>query len=126
MKKFVAIALVLVLVLGLCATAFAGYYPTVKFSTKNKSFKYGKTITLKVKCYQGTGPFNKVWSSSDKEWIIITRLRGDQIKEMRHPQPLPHDQHEEKKLETKPKRKKHMAHPKEQIPSPREKREQKK
>ncbi|MCR5814388.1 MAG: hypothetical protein K6G15_07840 [Desulfovibrio sp.] len=64
--------------------------------------------------------------SSDKEWIIITRLRGDQIKEMRHPQPLPHDQHEEKKLETKPKRKKHMAHPKEQIPSPREKREQKK
>ena len=68
MKKFIAIALVLVLVLGLCATAFADYYPTVKFSTKNKSFKYGKAVTLKIKCYQGTGPFNKVLGD-DYEWI---------------------------------------------------------
>ena len=69
MKKFIAFALVLVLVLSLAATAFASYYPTVKFDSgsKNKSVKYGKTLTLKYKCNSGTGPFCKVYSNTGAE-----------------------------------------------------------
>ena len=65
MKKFIAFALVLVLVLTLVATAFADYYPTVKFDSKskNKSVKYGKTLTLKYKVNSGSGPFYKVFDS---------------------------------------------------------------
>ena len=63
MKRIIAFALVLVLVLSLVATAFASYYPSVKFtsSSKNKSVKYGKTLKLKWKCNSGSGPFNLVY-----------------------------------------------------------------
>ena len=69
MKKVIAFALVLVLVLSLAATAFAGYYPTVKFASgyKNKSVKYGKTLTMKYKYDSGTGPFYLVYSSSGQK-----------------------------------------------------------
>ena len=63
MKRIIAFALMLVLVLGLAASAFADYYPTVKFSSssKNKSVKYGKTLTLKMKANSGSGPFYMVY-----------------------------------------------------------------
>ena len=65
MKRFIAFALMLVLVLTFCATAFADYYPTAKYVTgyKNKSVKYGKTLTMKYKLDSGSGPFYVVYDS---------------------------------------------------------------
>ncbi len=62
MKRFIAFALVLVLVLSLVATSFAAYYPTVKFDAKSKkqTVKYGKKFTMKYKLNDGSGPFNRV------------------------------------------------------------------
>ena len=65
LKKLVAFALVMVLVLGLCASAFASYYPTATFASSSKSqyVRYGKTLKLKVNWDSGTGPFN---------WVTLT------------------------------------------------------
>lgn len=72
MKRILAFTLVLALVLSLCAAAFADYYPTVQFnsSCKNKLVRYGKNVTMKIKCNQGTGPFWRVTSTS---WTWIWR-----------------------------------------------------
>lgn len=53
-KKLVAISLVLVLVLGLCATAFAAY-PQVTIDPRSKSqyVRKGKTIKFKLRCDSG-------------------------------------------------------------------------
>ena len=65
-KRIVAICLLLVLALGLCATAAADYYPNGAFNSvsKNQYVKYGKTITWKYSINSGTGPFNRVPSTS--------------------------------------------------------------
>jgi len=65
-KRIVAISLLLVLVLGLCATASAGYYPSGTFRSvsKNQYVRYGKNITWKYTVDQGSGPFGRVNSTS--------------------------------------------------------------
>ena len=74
-KRIVAVSLVLVLVLSLCATAFASYFPTASFASgsKNKLIKHGKVFTLKVKCKQGTGPFYEVFTY-DHGWVYRAGL----------------------------------------------------
>ena len=66
MKKLVAFTLVLVLTLSLFATAFAGYYPTAKFTagSKKQYVKYGKSISWNIKYDDGSGPFYRVISTS--------------------------------------------------------------
>ncbi|MBR4423124.1 MAG: hypothetical protein IKS68_02755, partial [Mailhella sp.] len=59
---------------------------------------------------------------TDKKWIVVTRLKKDeQPKERQHaPQVISFEKkQEEKKVESRPNRKKHPPHPKEQSPSAR-------
>ena len=60
---------------------------------------------------------------TDKKWIVVTRLKKDeQPKERQHaPQVISLEKkQEEKKVESRPNRKKHPPHPKEQSPSARQ------
>ena len=70
-KRTIAFALMLILVLTVCVSSFADYYPTVKFASgsKNKYVKYGDPYTLKVKCKQGSGPFGRTCSIYGN-WIL--------------------------------------------------------
>ena len=80
MKKLVSIALVLVLVLGLCATAFADYYPTGKFTAKNQTFKYGKNYTVRYRVDHGTGPFYKIGSYYRANFDLYLKSGSKKVK----------------------------------------------
>ena len=84
MKRLVAFTLVLVLVLSLCAAAFADYYPTVEFASasKNKLVKYGKKVTLKIKCNSGTGDFRKTPSNLWRACFVLNVKKGSYKSEL--------------------------------------------
>ncbi len=73
MKKAVAVALLLALVLSLCAPAFAVTYPSGQFTSSSKDtwVKYGKNIQWKLKL--NCGSYNRVMSQS-YEWILRSGL----------------------------------------------------
>ena len=66
MKRFVAFALVLVLLLSCVAVASAGYYPHAKFKPgcKNITVKYGKNFTVRHSAINGSGPFYRVYTTA--------------------------------------------------------------
>ena len=80
MKKIVSIALVLVLVLGLCATAFADYYPTAKFTVRNPTFKYGTGYNVKYQVNSGTGPFYKIGSYYRANFDLYMKTSAKRVK----------------------------------------------
>ena len=79
MKKLIAFALVLVLVVTLCATAFAAKPSATLYSQyKNQSVKRGKTVkwVYKIKSGSYTKLYGYYWRASFDMYVIKGNVNG--------------------------------------------------
>lgn len=82
MKKWIALLLAMVLVLSLCATAFAAK-PSVSLAKKyqNQTVKRGKTVywTFKLKCGSYKQLYGYYWRASFDMFVLQGSVSGKEV-----------------------------------------------